>query len=81
MHISGDRRRRFSPLRLFDRNTALARTFFKIACQGNHSNGTWKKIEEFLDEWDAFYKAEVQDYDSQDEVSSTSSGDVNFHDI
>lgn len=42
----------------------LARKLFKIACQGNCSNETWKRIEEFLEEWDAFYKAIMEDEDS-----------------
>ena len=62
----------------------LARRLFKIACHGNRSNETWKKIEEFLEEWDAFYKAEVEDHDSrdgdQDEENSLSSGDRDYHD-
>ena len=51
----------------------LARKLFKIACHGNRSNHSWKKIEEFLEEWDAFYKAEVEDYDSLGEKDSLSS--------
>lgn len=58
----------------------LARKLFKIACHGNRSNETWKKIEEFLDEWDAFYKAEVEDYNSRDEKDSLSSADGDYHD-
>lgn len=50
----------------------LARKLFKIACHGNRSNETWKKIEEFLDEWDAFSKAEKEDHDSLDEERSLS---------
>ena len=42
----------------------LARRLFKIACHGNCSNDAWKNIEDFLEEWDAFYKAEVEDYGS-----------------
>lgn len=51
----------------------LARKLFKIACHGNRSNESWKKIEGFLNDWDAFYKAEVDDYDLQDEENSVSS--------
>ena len=50
----------------------LARRLFKIACHGNRSNDTWQKIEDFLVEWDAFYKAEVEDYGSGDEEHSWS---------
>lgn len=58
----------------------LARKLFKIACHGNRSNDSWKKIEEFL-EWDAFYKAEVDDYDSHDEEKSLSSeAGEDYHD-
>lgn len=58
----------------------LARKLFKIACHGNCSNETWKKIEEFLDEWDAFYKAKLEDHDSQDGVKSLSSKAEDYHD-
>ena len=58
----------------------LARRLFKIACHGNRSDDTWKKIEDFLEEWDAFYKAEVEDYDSRDEEKSLSSAIEDFHD-
>ena len=58
----------------------LARKLFKIACHGNCSNETWKKIEEFLDEWDAFYKAKMEDHDLQDGVNSLSSKAENYHD-
>ena len=58
----------------------LARKLFKIARHGNCSSETWKKIEEFLDEWDAFHKAEVEDYDSQDGDRSSSSAGRDYHD-
>ena len=51
----------------------LARKLFKIACHGNRSNETWKNIEDFLHEWDAFYKAEAEDYHTQDEEISLDS--------
>ena len=52
----------------------LARKLFKIACHGNRSNDTWEKIDKFLHEWDAFYKAEGEEgSDSQDEERSSSS--------
>lgn len=58
----------------------LARKLFKIACHGNRSNETWKKIEDFLGEWDAFYKAEVEDYDSQAGKDSLSSAGGDYYD-
>ena len=58
----------------------LARRLFKIACHGNRSNDTWKEIEDFLEEWDAFYKAEVEDYDSGDEENSLSPEADDYHD-
>lgn len=58
----------------------LARKLFKIACHGNRSNETWRKIEDFLGEWDAFYKAEVEDYDSQAGKDSSSSVGGDYYD-
>ena len=58
----------------------LARKLFKIACHGNSSNETWKKIEEFLSEWDAFYEAETEDCNMQEERSSSSRSDEDYHD-
>ena len=58
----------------------LARKLFKIACHGNRSNETWKKIEDFLGEWDAFYKAEVEDYGSQAGKDSLSSAGGDYYD-
>ena len=58
----------------------LARKLFKIACHGNSSDEAWKKIEEFLGEWDAFYEAETEDYNMQEERSSSSGSDENYHD-
>ena len=58
----------------------LARRLFKIACHGNRSNDTWKEIEDFLEEWDAFYKAEMEDYDSRDEENSLSPEADDYHD-
>lgn len=58
----------------------LARKMFKIACHGNRSNETWKQIEEFLDEWDTFYKAEMEDQDSQDQEDSLSSEAEDYQD-
>ena len=58
----------------------LARKLFKIACHGNRSNETWKKIEEFLNEWDAFFNAQLEDYDSQSDKDSSSSAAGDYHD-
>lgn len=58
----------------------LARKLFKIACHGNRSNETWKKIEDLLGEWDAFYKAEVEDYGSQAGKDSLSSVGGDYYD-
>ncbi|CAD6573256.1 MAG: hypothetical protein ASARMPREDX12_005923 [Alectoria sarmentosa] len=58
----------------------LARKLFKIACHGNRSNESWKKIEEFLDEWDAFYKAEVEDCNSQEDHSLSSKASEDYQD-
>ena len=61
----------------------LARKLFKIACHGNCSNEAWKNIEEFLDEWDAFYKAnmeDLEDHDLQDGVKSLGSKAEDYHD-
>ena len=58
----------------------LARKLFKIACHGNCSNETWKKIEEFVDEWDTFYNAKMEDYELQDGVKSLSSEAEDYHD-
>ena len=58
----------------------LTRKLFKIACHGNSSNETWKKIEEFLSEWDAFYESETEDCNMQEERSSGSGSDEDHHD-
>ena len=58
----------------------LARRLFKIACHGDVSNETSKKILEFFDDWNAFYKSEIESSDSQDGEDSSSSAAADFHD-
>ena len=39
-----------------------------------------RKIEQLLDEWDALYKAEEEDYDSRDKGHSLGSAAGDYHD-
>ncbi|MCJ1455059.1 hypothetical protein MMC28_005413 [Mycoblastus sanguinarius] len=42
----------------------LARKIFRIAIQGNNSNEHLRAIEEFLEEWEEFYRAEVAEVEA-----------------
>lgn len=53
---------------------------FKFACHGKNSNETWKKIEEFLSKWDAFYESEMGTCNMQEERFSGSGSDEDYHD-
>ncbi len=53
----------------------LARKLFHIAVSGNHNSTHLAKVESFLEEWAAFYKAEIETYvpseDSQEKEDVT----------
>ena len=51
----------------------LARKVFQIALYGNYSAESMREINEILDEWAAFYKAEVEDYVPENEAGSLES--------
>ena len=51
----------------------LARRLFKIALHGNYSGESMTEIDEIIKDWDAYYKAEVEDYVSDSSFSSAKS--------
>ena len=64
--IMGDEYIRFA----YQPQFLLARRLFKIALHGNYSSETMIEIDEIMKDWDAFYKAEVEDYVSESSFDS-----------